>query len=135
MVPPSRRGKNLPPVSRKEEEPGCPQGSVVASFLTYPGMRPREQAKLGESGQHSGEMGGSSPWTRPSAPGVVTHSRLQRVNSARSRVEIRATWLRGRYRLGLRPVVLLRTETAQCTVKPTIRTGKIRGSLSERSCP
>ena len=27
--------------------------------------------------------------------------------------------LRGRYRLGHRPVVLLRTETAQCTVRPT----------------
>ena len=25
--------------------------------------------KAGENGQHSGEMGGSSPWTRPSAPG------------------------------------------------------------------
>ena len=25
--------------------------------------------KAGKSGQHSGEMGGSSPWTRPSAPG------------------------------------------------------------------
>ena len=24
--------------------------------------------KAGENGQHSGEMGGSSPWTRPSAP-------------------------------------------------------------------
>ena len=25
--------------------------------------------KAGENGQYSGEMGGSSPWTRPSAPG------------------------------------------------------------------
>ena len=25
--------------------------------------------KAGENGQNSGEMGGSSPWTRPSAPG------------------------------------------------------------------
>ena len=27
--------------------------------------------KGGENGQHSGEMGGSSPWTRPSAPECV----------------------------------------------------------------
>ena len=30
--------------------------------------------KTGENGQNSGEMGGSSQWTRPSAPGVVTPS-------------------------------------------------------------
>ena len=29
----------------------------------------RGTGKAGENGQHSGEMGGSSPWTRPSAPG------------------------------------------------------------------
>ena len=28
----------------------------------------RVTGKAGENGQHSGEMGGSSPWTRPSAP-------------------------------------------------------------------
>ena len=30
--------------------------------------RARVTGKAGENGQHSGEMGGSSPWTRPSAP-------------------------------------------------------------------
>ena len=35
---------------------------------TYPGSAPRETGKAGENGQNSGEMGGSSPWTRPSAP-------------------------------------------------------------------
>ena len=38
-------------------------------------------------------------------PGVVTHPRPQRA-SDRSRVGIRATWLRGRCRLGHRPVVM-----------------------------
>ena len=31
-------------------------------------VRPGEQARLVKEGQNSGEMGGSSPWTRPSAP-------------------------------------------------------------------
>ena len=31
-------------------------------------MRPGEQARLVKDGQNSGEMGGSSPWTWPSAP-------------------------------------------------------------------
>ena len=31
-------------------------------------VRLGEQGKAGENGQHSGEMGGSSPWRRPSAP-------------------------------------------------------------------
>ena len=30
--------------------------------------RARVTGKAGENGQHSGEMGGSSAWTRPSAP-------------------------------------------------------------------
>ena len=29
----------------------------------------RVTGKAGENGQYSGEMGGSSPWTRPSFPG------------------------------------------------------------------
>ena len=48
----------------------------------------RVTGKAGENGQHSGEMGGSSPWTRPSAPRVWWHSRLQRATSLRSRVGI-----------------------------------------------
>ena len=38
----------------------CFGGSKVCARVT---------GKAGENGQHSGEMGGSSPWTRPSAPG------------------------------------------------------------------
>ena len=30
---------------------------------------PRRTGKAGDNGQHSGEMGGCSPWTRPSTPG------------------------------------------------------------------
>ena len=35
---------------------------------TYPGSAPRVRGKAGENGQNSGEMGGSSPYARPSAP-------------------------------------------------------------------
>ena len=48
------------------------------AVLTYPcpsrpcfggsNGRARVTGKAGENGQHSGEIGGSSPWTRPSAP-------------------------------------------------------------------
>ena len=76
--------------------------------------------KAGENGQYSGEMGGSSPWTRPSAPGCGDTLKApggdQRLIRGGDRPRRR---LRGRYRLGHRPVVLLRTETAQCTVRPT----------------
>ena len=33
--------------------------------------RARVTGKAGENGQNSGEVGGSSAWTRPSAPGCV----------------------------------------------------------------
>ena len=67
----------------------------------------REQVtdKAGENGQCSGEMGGSSPWTRPSAPGCGDRSKAS-ASFARSEVGTRATWLRGRYRTGSRLVVL-----------------------------
>ena len=67
-------------------------------------------------------------------PSVVTHSRPQQA-SAWSRVGIRATWLWGRYRLGHRRVVLLRTETAQCTVRPTKGWKVCCGPLPERCRP
>ena len=76
--------------------------------------------KAGENGQNSGEMGGSSPWTRPSAPGCGDTLKApagdQRLVQGGDRPRRR---LRGRYRLGHRPVVLTHTETAQCTVRPT----------------
>ena len=68
-----------------------------------------------QGGQNSGEMGGSSPWTRPSAPGcgdtLKAPASDQRPIQGGDRPRRR---LRGRYRLGHRPVVLLRTETDQC---------------------
>ena len=57
-----------------EQEPGCPKrvsgrhvvrGRQSSLFLE---VRARVTGKAGENGQNSGEMGGSSPWTRPSAP-------------------------------------------------------------------
>ena len=72
-----------------------------------------ERSKFREQGRRA------HPGQDRRLPGVATHSRLQQATSAWSRVGIRATWLRGRYRLGHRPVVLLRTETARCTVSLT----------------
>ena len=45
-----------------------PRGTEKPTGPTYPGSAPRGTGKAGENGQNSGEMGGSSPWTRPSAP-------------------------------------------------------------------
>ena len=62
-----------PPVRRKGGRAGCPQGKCPprgkgTTVLTYPRSAPRGTGKAGENGQHSGEVGGSSAWTRPSAP-------------------------------------------------------------------
>ena len=136
MVPSSRRG-NTSSESRRRENRAAPKGSVVATWYgeptgpTYPcptvscvSVAVRRRAwvtgKAGENGQHSVHMGGSSPWTRPSAPGCGDTLKAlagdQRPIQGGDRPRRR---LRGRYRLGHRPVVLLRTETAQCTVRPT----------------
>ena len=64
-----------PPVSREGGRAGLlqkgkrPPRGTGTTVLTYPGSAPRVSGKAGENGQNSGEMGGSSPWTRPSAPG------------------------------------------------------------------
>ena len=75
--------------------------------------------KAGENGQNSGETGGSSPWTRPSAPEcgdtLKTPAGDQRPIQGGDRPRRR---LRGRYRLGHRLVVLLHTETAQGAAAP-----------------
>ena len=115
-----------PPVRRKGGRAGLPKKGkrpprgTVTTVLTYPGSAPRGTGKAGENGQHSGEMGGSSPWTRPSAPECCDTLKAlagdQRPILGGDRPRRR---LRGRCRLGHRPVVLLRTETAQCTVRPT----------------
>ena len=71
-----------PPVRRKGGRAGLParvSGRHVVrgrQSLTYPRSAPRGTGKAGENGQHSGEVSGSSAWTRPSAPSVATHSRL-----------------------------------------------------------
>ena len=88
------------------------------------GSAPGYQARLVENGQNSGEMGGSSPWTRPSGPECGDTL----VSSGRPTSDL--GWdrprrrLRGRYRLGHRPVVLLRTEAnvkAGKVLRPPIR--------------
>ena len=50
--------------------------------------------KAGENGQHSGEMGGSSPGQDRRLPGVVTHTRAERATGSpagRSPLLIKAT--------------------------------------------
>ena len=83
-----------------------------AVFVAVRG-RARVTGKAGENGQYSGEMGGSSPWTTPSAPEcgdtLKAQAGGQRPIQGGDRPRRR---LRGRYRLGHRPVVLIRTETA-----------------------
>ena len=73
----------IPPGVAKEGEPGCPKRvsgrlGTGTTVLTYPCPsqpcfggskgRARVTGKAGENGQHSGELGGSSAWTRPFAP-------------------------------------------------------------------
>ena len=67
-------GVAIPPVSREGGRAGLskkgkwPPRGTGTTVLTHPGSAPRGTGKAGENGQHSGEMGGSSAWTRPSAP-------------------------------------------------------------------
>ena len=58
----TQRRKSLAP--RKGKWPPRGTGTTV---LTCPRSAPRGTGKAGENGQHSGEVGGSSAWTRPSA--------------------------------------------------------------------
>ena len=90
MVPLSRRG-NTSSDSRRRESRAAPQKrgkwpprGTGTTVLTYPcpshpcfgGSKEcaRVTGKAGENGQNSGEMGGSSPWTRPSAPECGGHT-------------------------------------------------------------
>ena len=78
-------GVAIPPVSREGGRTGLPKKGkwsprgTGTTVLTYPCPtasrvsvavrgRARVTGKAGENGQNSGEMGGSSAWTRPSAP-------------------------------------------------------------------
>ena len=135
MVPSIRRGNTSSETQRRENRAArkgkwSPRGTGM-TVLTYPcptasrvsvAIRgcARVAGKAGENGQNSGEMGGSSPWTRPSAPECGDTLKAlagdQRPIQGGDRPRKR---LRGRYRLGHRRVVHLRTETAQCTVRPT----------------
>ena len=51
--------------ARKGKWPPRGTGTTV---LTYRRIAPRGTGKAGENGQYSGEMSGSSPWTRLSVP-------------------------------------------------------------------
>ena len=105
--------------SRAARKGKWPPRGTGTTVLTYPGSAPRGTGKAGENGQNSGEVGGSSAWTRPSAPECGDTKALAG-DQRPIRVGIVLEDGSGiRYRLGHRPVVLLRTETAQCTVRPT----------------
>ena len=54
--------------SRAARKGKWPPRGTGTTVLTYPRSAPRGTGKAGENGQHSGEVGGSSAWTRPSAP-------------------------------------------------------------------
>ena len=107
--------------SRAARKGKWPPRGTGTTVLTYPRSAPRGTAKAGENGQHSGEVGGSSAWTRPSAPGCGDTLKAlagdQRPIQGGDRPRRR---LRGRYRLGHRPVVFLRTETAQCEIRKRV---------------
>ena len=67
-------GVAIPPVSREGGKTGLPARvsgrHVVQGCQSSPVLECAQvTGKAGENGQNSGEMGCSSPWTRPSAPG------------------------------------------------------------------
>ena len=115
--PPVRRSRRKYQAARKSDwsPRGAGNRQAPPVLEVHPG-----NSKAGEDGQNSGEMGGSSPWTRPSAPGCGDTLKAlagdQRPIQGGDRPRRR---LQGRYRLGYRPVVLLCTESPRCTVRPT----------------
>ena len=54
--------------SRAARKGKLPPRGTGTTVLTFPRSAPRRTGKAGENGRHSGEVGGSSAWTRPSAP-------------------------------------------------------------------
>ena len=74
--------------------------AVVRRSARATGKACEKTVKIQVTGRHA------HPGQHGRLPGVVTHRRPQRA-PARSKVETRATWLRGRHPLGHRPVVLL----------------------------
>ena len=75
--------------------------------------------KAGENGQHSGEMGGSSPGQDRRLPGVMTHTRAER-----------ATWS-----LAERSPLLIKRRDGSMYSQAYVRAGKSCGSQLERSRP
>ena len=73
--------------------------------------------KAGENGQYAGEMGGSSPWTRPSAPGCG-HPRPQRA-PARSGVSLASGSLSTGSPARRTHLLFKAGETGQCAVRRT----------------
>ena len=100
-----------PPVRRKGGRAGLPKRCKWpprGTGTTVPHLSwkcAQVTGNAGENGQNSGEMGGSSPWTEPSAPECLkTLAGDQRPIWGGDRPRRR---LQGRHRLGHRPVVLL----------------------------
>ena len=91
-----------------------PRGTGM-TVLTNTGMR-QVTGKAGENGQYSGEMGGSSPWTRPSAPGCG-HPRPQRA-PARSGVSLASGSLSTGSPARRTHLLFKAGETGQCAVRP-----------------
>ena len=112
----------IPPVSREggraklPKKGKWPPRGTGTTVVTYPRSAPRRTGKAGENGQHSGEVGGSSPWTRPSAPECGDTLKApagdQRPIVLEDGSRVAIDWVTGRSYSSA-------TETAQCTVRPT----------------
>ena len=74
--------------SRAARKGKWPPRGTGTTVLTYPRSAPRGTGKAGENGQHSGVVGGSSAWTRPSAPECGDTLKALAGISVRSRVGI-----------------------------------------------
>ena len=82
-------------------------------------VRPGEQARLVKTVNIQVRWAAAHPGQDRRLPGVVTDSRLASEQHSMWNGDCPRRRLPGRYRLGHRAVVLLRTETAQCAVRPT----------------
>ena len=76
---PVGRGKTSSETQRRKSRAArkgkWPPRGTGTTLLTYPGSAPWRTGKAGENGQHSGEVGGSSAWTRPSDLGWGSSSK------------------------------------------------------------
>ena len=102
-------------------------GTTVLTYLQCAQVK----GKAGENGQYSGDGAARWSWTRPSAPGCGDTSKAFASSCSIQGGDHQKGWLRSRYRLGHRPVVLSRRrETARCTVRPTSGLGFVALSTS-----